>query len=947
MLPGTLKHGKHPFENTPEPRLFYANAAIEAVHSDLVSNVLAHKGLMLLVGAPGIGKTTLLFNLKTSLEQADCLVVLPHRAASSFDDLLEDCCHQLAVAENAGNRAERVQALAKFLLKRLESGATTVFLIDNAQMLGIDALEDLSWLTDLEKGGQRLVQIVLSGQPDLVPRLCGSKLLFVQDSAIDYCELKPLGDEDIAPYIEHRLRAVGYTGPGLFPHEAIDCIAEHAGGVPRLVNQLCAMSLHVAVRDSAGTVSAGTVEAAVQELSADVPSGAPVHDGDQRLPADAPLDTTSSETATQAENPPEDRHPAAFEAEEKVGSDEAKLSTEEPSPGPQAGDRPENHVEVGDAAGGGGDAKGEHDIEDEFVVGPFPKNLMTPASQVKTTRQRRGVASIAALFIVGLALGGTGTFLYMAWPFSSGGTASRDIRAATAETGPPVMVETPKMQEAVAPPVTEPLSETAETGPASTQAPQVPSRSTSVALRLKKAAGREDTPVALDIHAAPSDKDDTAALSVAISGLPEGARLSAGQDDGDGIWSLSPDDLNGLTLTPPRDFSGRLQLTVDVSARWTDGRSASTSDVLPVEVVAAADTPGLGVADSEGRSGEAIPLDIRVALNDADESERLAVTISGLPEGARLSAGYDIGSGNWRLRPAELAELRLMPPDGYNGRLDLEVVATAREANGEQANVRMPLTVEVAPAPLAVEVAPAPPPVATAKGDFVVQLAALRSAADANRELSRLQSRFGKLLGDTRLKIYEAEVNGVPYFRVRSEPVPNKDEVFQICARLKSSAQDCMVLQQIAKAEPAAAQPETPANGPAPISLRPTEVTLALAQTGSPKLAVEPQPGSVAVRDLVMARGIVDREPADPTATFSPGDGRAFAHARIYNPGEPTAVSFVWLYDDALYATVDMKVGTSVRWRTWSSAEVWLGEWRVQIVSADGKILAENAFTVQ
>ncbi len=941
MLPEILKQGRHPFDNTPEPQLFYANTANASIHDDLLANVLAHKGLMLLVGVPGIGKTTLLLNIKRTLEEANALVVLPRCASTSFDGLLEDCCGQLGVAENAGNRAERVQVLAKSLLQKLESGTRTVFLIDDAQKLTIEALENLSWLTDLEKGGQRLVQIVLAGQPDLVPRLCGSKLLFVQDSAIDYCELKPLEPEEIAPYVEHRLRAAGCNGQTLFPDEAMERIAQHTAGVPRLINQLCAMTLHLAVRDSGDTVSAETVEAAVQELSAGTQDRAPANGGDHKPSIDAGLDSHTDPVETESESAPAEPQLAPSGAADESGRNpsEPRLAVSAPL-APEPGQGPSTEGDTENVAGDADGAKTRDDPDGDFVVGPFPKSLMTPAADARSA-WRGGIPSVAALLLVGLALGGSGMFLFMAWPWSSG--TPKATQGTGADASSPTLEAPQAARKAVASPRPQPQAETAATRPENAVVPQAPRQVPSVpVLQLAEAAGSEDQPVPLDIRARPSDDDGTARLAISISGLPQGARLSAGQDIGDGSWSLSRADLSGLKLIPPRDFSGRLRLTVDVSARHTDGRSASASEFLLVEVIAAADTPGLGVADAEGRSGRAIPIDIRATLNDVDDSERLSVTISGLPEGTRLSEGYKTGDGDWRLRSTELAGLSLMPPEGFTGRLDLEVVATAREANGDKAEVNMPLTVEVTPAP---------PTVTAAKGDFVVQLAALRSAEDASRELSRLQSRFGKLLGDTRLKIHEAEVNGVPYFRVRTEPVPDKAETFQMCARLKSNQQDCMVLQQIAKAErsaqPSAQPAETAPAGTAPISLRPPEAAVALAQAGGPKLATEPRTGDIAVRDLVMARGIIDREPADLTTNFSTGDGRAFAHAKIYNPGEPTAVSFVWLYDDSLYATVDMQVGSSVRWRTWSSAEVWLGEWRVQIVSADGQVLAENAFTVQ
>jgi type II secretory pathway predicted ATPase ExeA len=935
-----LKDGRHPFDNTPEPQLFYVNAATAAVHDDLLSNVLAHKGLMLLVGAPGTGKTTLLLNLKETLETANCLVVLPRCATTSFDDLLEDCCGQLDIAKNAGNRVERVQTLARFLLQRLESGATTVFLIDDAQLLTIGALEDLSWLTDLEKGGQRLVQIVLAGQSDLVPRLCGSKLIFVQDSAIDYCELKPLGSGETGPYVQHRLQAAGYQGPDLFPSEAIERIAQYAAGVPRLINQLCATTLHLAVRGAADAISAEMVEAAVQELSSRTRPEAPANDGDERRSADAALDGQSTTGAEGAEGAEPGHHPTAGETAEAAVRAAPEIQLDMPAPPSQdLGQAATADTTAEDARTYSNSSRSYDDPESEFIPAPFPRNLVVPADDARPARWRGGSAPIAALFLVGLVLGGSGMFLYMAWPWSSTGIAPTETPGPSAGNTQPETAAPHAASTVVAPPESHLRVETTAVRQDYAKVPEAASRAASAPiLHLEQAVGSEDEAVALDIRASLADNDGTAALAIAISGLPQGARLSAGRNNGDGIWSLSPEELDGLALMPPADFSGRLRLRVDASARWTDGQSAGASDFLLVEVVGTADPPRLEVADAKGREDQAVPLDIRAAPGDADDSEHLSVTIAGLPEGARLSAGQDNGDGSWRLRPSELAGLTLSPPGGFAGRFDLAVDATAREANGDRADATMSLTVNVAPAPAAV---------AAAKGDFVVQLAALRSAEDASRELSRLQGRYSQLLGDARLKIYEAEVNGVPYFRVRTEPVPDKAEVFQICARLKSNQQDCMVLQQIAKAKPIAAQADAAPAGTAPISLRPPETTLALAAASRPKLAAEPQTDGIAVRDLVTARDVIAREPAELTTTFSPRDGRAFAHARIYNPGGPTAVSFVWLYDDALYATVDMPVGTSVRWRTWSSAEVWLGEWRVQIVSNDGQVLAENAFTVQ
>lgn len=102
-----------------------------------------------------------------------------------------------------------------------------------------------------------------------------------------------------------------------------------------------------------------------------------------------------------------------------------------------------------------------------------------------------------------------------------------------------------------------------------------------------------------------------------------------------------------------------------------------------------------------------------------------------------------------------------------------------------------------------------------------------------------------------------------------------------------------------------------------------------------------------AVVDLVMTHGIKGREPLDDAWSFSPGEARAFAFARIANPGAPSRVSFVWIYRDAIHATIELEIGASPNWRTWSSIKPLPGAWRVRVVTQDDAVLAERAFVVE
>ncbi len=106
------------------------------------------------------------------------------------------------------------------------------------------------------------------------------------------------------------------------------------------------------------------------------------------------------------------------------------------------------------------------------------------------------------------------------------------------------------------------------------------------------------------------------------------------------------------------------------------------------------------------------------------------------------------------------------------------------------------------------------------------------------------------------------------------------------------------------------------------------------------------QAGSMMVRDFVLTNGIYEREPVNNTETFMTSDGTGYAFARINNEGEPSNVSFVWHYEGNQHASVDLTVGTSGSWRTWSSINLKPGDWRVQLVTKDGRVIAERTFTV-
>ncbi len=219
-------------------------------------------------------------------------------------------------------------------------------------------------------------------------------------------------------------------------------------------------------------------------------------------------------------------------------------------------------------------------------------------------------------------------------------------------------------------------------------------------LKTEDSLGSEDSAIALEIDAGLRDTDGSETLSIVITGVPAGAVLSAGTANDDGSWTLLADDLDGLTVTPPEDSSR--DFVLNVAAITTESASGDQSVVrqtLRVEVEGVADTPVLTVNDTAGVSGDPIAIDLTAALQDTDGTERLSVTLTGIPAGATLSAnGQDIPvtDGSAEVLPHQLNDLTITPVDGSAGEINLGVIAsTVEKVGGDSATFVSSVTITV------------------------------------------------------------------------------------------------------------------------------------------------------------------------------------------------------------------------------------------------------------
>jgi len=255
-----------PFSVTPDPRFFYESPMYREAYAGLLFGVTGRKGFIGLTGEVGTGKTTLLRRLMASLETRARFVFV-YNPTLTVDELLSFICAEWGMPVEGPGRLRKIQALNAFLVSQLERGGTGVLLIDEAQHLGEDTLESLRLLSNPETPTQKLLQIVLVGQPELTAKLSQPHLRQVKQRIAVQCRLERLREGEIGAYINHRLAAAGYPGGELFSRDAVREIGRCSGGIPRIINIVCDNALLIAYATSVRRASGEMIREVARDLA--------------------------------------------------------------------------------------------------------------------------------------------------------------------------------------------------------------------------------------------------------------------------------------------------------------------------------------------------------------------------------------------------------------------------------------------------------------------------------------------------------------------------------------------------------------------------------------------------------------------------------------------------------------------------------------------------------
>ena len=293
-----------PFCATPDPGFFYTNSVYQEAYASLQYGIEAKKGFIVITGEVGTGKTTLLRKLMHNFEGTIQSVFI-FNTYLNFPELLQVILYDLGLAPKEANKVNMLQELNDYLIAQLKQAHIVAVLVDEAQNLSDEALEGLRLLSNLETDQEKLIQIVLMGQPELQSRLDRPGLRQLKQRVAFQCRLIPLKEEEVGPYIDFRLRVAGYKGKGLFQRDALQKIALYSNGIPRLVNIICDNALLSTYARSQKTVSGEMIKEVARDLRLESPQTSQA-----KTAPSAPASTIESEGAITKAVTPAPRHRA-------------------------------------------------------------------------------------------------------------------------------------------------------------------------------------------------------------------------------------------------------------------------------------------------------------------------------------------------------------------------------------------------------------------------------------------------------------------------------------------------------------------------------------------------------------------------------------------------------------------------------------------------------------
>lgn len=256
----------NPFSVNPDPRFMFLTRHSQEALACLTYGIQSRRGFILLSGEVGTGKTTLLNKLLDWLRGQRVATAFIFNSQLDVPEMFDYMLADFGIHCESRLKSQVLLHLYNWLLERYRAGETAVLIIDEAQNLSPQMLEEIRLLTNLETTTEKLLQVVLSGQPELEQKLKMPQLRQLRQRITLSCRTQPLTAEETVAYIAQRLKIAGSNGHPIFSQEALEAVHKYARGIPRVINLLCDHALLSAFVDQRKQVGAELVEGVAREF---------------------------------------------------------------------------------------------------------------------------------------------------------------------------------------------------------------------------------------------------------------------------------------------------------------------------------------------------------------------------------------------------------------------------------------------------------------------------------------------------------------------------------------------------------------------------------------------------------------------------------------------------------------------------------------------------------